>query len=229
MQRILLFSTANGESSVIKKKIEESLDQVIIESCKDEHELMKNIVTKLYRLVVLNIDTYSIEKLQLARDLRTLGNSSPIVILAPSLEKEVIDRVERLFNVVILEKPLRKGDLVGVIQKFLKSDPVSQRFDQRYFTNEKVVFEPFGTAMRVKSTMLNLSKTGAYIECEKNPNVVIGDLVRMSVDLDEINKKHCVHGKVVWIQPKAKKSTTYGAGVHFISDSEIYQHMLNMV
>lgn len=190
---------------------------------------MKFLILNTVNLIVLNFDNLNSKKLQLARDLRTLGNSSAVVMLAPQVDLPLIKRMEKVYKSVLIQKPVKKNDLIGVIRKYLADQIVPQRLHERFHTDTKSSVEAFGSAARTNSKMLNISKTGAYLECPETPKFSVGDLVRVDVELEELKKIRSVHAKVVWVCPLNTQSSLYGAGVHFIPDNQIYKYMLNMV
>ncbi|MEQ1721671.1 MAG: PilZ domain-containing protein [Pseudobdellovibrio sp.] len=87
---------------------------------------------------------------------------------------------------------------------------------KRYFTKEPARIDVYGKKEVLFCRMNNLSSTGAFFEL-LNPTYIprIGDLVRMTINLKQVNKTHVVNGEVVWFKGS-------GLGVSFIKQKELF-------
>ncbi len=229
MGRVLVFSSANNESELIKQKIDNDVEDVIVDVVNSETEMMKFLILNTVNVIVLNFDGLSAKKVQLTRDLRALGNTSALVILTPQVDHPTLKKMEKIYKSVIIQKPIRRNDLLGILKKFMGDQIVPQRLAERFYTDNPSQIESFGTAAKTNSRMLNLSRTGAYLELNESPKFAVGDLIRLDVELNQLRKTRSVHAKVVWLSPLASTSGGFGTGVHFIPDNQVYRHMLNMV
>ncbi len=230
MSRVMIFSAIPNEADQIKQKLLDSLEEVAVDVIVNESDVMKHLVLNSIGVIVLNYDSVTPQKIQFAKDLRTLGNNSAIVVLAPQLDGQTLKKMEKIYKSTVIQKPVRRNDLVGVIAKYLRDQMVSQRLHERYVTNAPSQIESFGgEPQKTPSRMLNVSRTGAYLECPINPRFSVGDLVRLDVELADLNKTRSVHAKVVWISHQANRVGNFGTGVRFIPEREVYKHMLNMV
>ena len=92
---------------------------------------------------------------------------------------------------------------------------------QRYETKEKASLEIYGKGGQVIAHVRNLSMTGALIEwTQEDATIEKGDLVRMTVILKTVNRRHNVNAEVVWRD--GKKS-----GLNFIKTDEVLEKMMD--
>lgn len=85
----------------------------------------------------------------------------------------------------------------------------------RYPTKEKASIEIYGRAGTTIAHLKNLSQTGACLHYE-DPEFMLseGDLIRLTVVLKSIGRKHRVNAEVVW------KSGSE-SGIQFISQDQL--------
>lgn len=86
---------------------------------------------------------------------------------------------------------------------------------KRHLTKETAVMEVYGQTEKIICRMNNLSKTGAFFEIvnatytpKKN------QVVRITVNLKQLNKSYTLHGEVVW-------SKGLGVGVSFVKPKDL--------
>ncbi len=90
----------------------------------------------------------------------------------------------------------------------------------RYETKEKASIEIYGKSGNFIAQLKNLSVTGACLEwMHDEVSLSKGDLVRMTVVLRALNRRHNVSGEVIW---SAGKST----GINFIKSSEVLEKIM---
>lgn len=86
---------------------------------------------------------------------------------------------------------------------------------KRFTTKELAQLEVYGRMGKVFCRMSNLSKSGAFFEIiNSNFNPKVGDLVRITVLLRQINKTHIIDAEVVW-------SRGLGLGLCFIKKNDL--------
>lgn len=93
----------------------------------------------------------------------------------------------------------------------------------RYPTKEKAAIEVYGKNGNFVARIENVSMTGACL-CwsEDQTPLKKGDLVRMTVILKTVNRKHNLNAEVVWIE--GRKS-----GVAFVKSAEILDKMMDKI
>lgn len=92
---------------------------------------------------------------------------------------------------------------------------------ERFGTSEHAVIEVYGKRSRVFSKMRNLSHTGALFELS-DPTYIPqkGDLIKISVHLDTLNRTRDMNAEVVW-------SNEAQMGVQFISEDTVISRMIS--
>ncbi|MCC2678503.1 MAG: PilZ protein [Pseudobdellovibrio sp.] len=87
---------------------------------------------------------------------------------------------------------------------------------KRHATKEIAILEVYGRSYKINSRLANLSITGAFLELtSSNYQPKQGDLVRITVPLQKVNKTYTLHGQVVW-------SRGLGVGVSFLKDKDLH-------
>lgn len=91
----------------------------------------------------------------------------------------------------------------------------------RYETKEKAAIEIYGKSGNYIAQLKNLSVTGACLEwIHEDVNLTKGDLVRMTVVLRALNRRHNVSGEVVWTAGRM-------TGINFIKSSEVLEKIMD--
>lgn len=91
----------------------------------------------------------------------------------------------------------------------------SKEVATRHQTNEAAIVEVHGRAGKILCRMNNLSKTGAFFEIVNShftPRQ--GDLVRVTINLKQLNKTHTLHGQIVW-------NRGLGLGIAFLKSKDV--------
>ena len=90
---------------------------------------------------------------------------------------------------------------------------------QRFSTRERASLEVYGRPGTVIGDLRNLSASGACIEwTQENVEIKEGDLVRMTVFLKALNRKHNLSAEVVWRSGNR-------SGVNFINADQVLTKM----
>lgn len=91
----------------------------------------------------------------------------------------------------------------------------------RYTTREKASVEVYGRHETVIADLRNLSQTGACVEwTQSDVSLQKGDLVRITVFLKTLNRKHNVNAEVMWRD--GNKS-----GVNFINSDQVLEKIVD--
>ncbi len=93
---------------------------------------------------------------------------------------------------------------------------------KRFLTNERGSVEVYGKSGRIQVQIKNLSSTGACLSLEGPTDVVLvkGDLIRLSVNLGTLRKRHNLSAEVVW-----QKGTD--SGICFIKPEDVLSKMMD--
>lgn len=90
----------------------------------------------------------------------------------------------------------------------------------RYETREKASIEIYGKSGNFVAQLRNLSVTGACLEwIHEDVNLLKGDLIRITVVLRAINRRHNVSGEVVWTNGRA-------TGINFIKSTQVLEKIM---
>ncbi len=91
----------------------------------------------------------------------------------------------------------------------------SQRFD----TREKAAVEVYGKPLNIIADLKNISKTGACLERTSDDiDIDKGDLIRVTVILKALNRKHNISAEVVWREGKK-------TGINFIPHDQVLEKL----
>lgn len=173
--------------------------------------------------LILNIERFGTRQVPLIKQIRALGHNFRIFVFTEKavLDAEAFLRLPNvmLFNISSID--LNK-DLLGLCSRFLtgKGYPFNPaRKARRFSTEQKGFVENVLTGRTAWSSVLNMSSTGAYLEMNTG-SVNIGDLVKLTVKLEKLNKTRTVNGEIAWIgvSPKGREI----AGFRFIKAGDFY-------
>ena len=101
---------------------------------------------------------------------------------------------------------------------------VEQRH-QRYLTREKAHVEVYGRSVQAEAYVLNLSQSGAFLEWNTDlPAISKGDILRLTVELSQVGKKHKVSAEVIWINDELEN---VGIGISFIKPEDVVTKLMS--
>ncbi len=193
----------------------------------DLNESLQWLKQKPLQLVLFQVEKFHQDQLDWIRGIRQLGYDNGILLSTQELQlSEDIQNVVNRHRLNFIHHPARDKNLVGLVKKLLIMRSLPQQRFQRFLTREKAQMETYLSGKTWTTHMYNLSEGGAYCEFEAKPQLETGDLVRLKVHLDDVEKQHSVNAKVVWLTKKGHIKGGPGAGVMFIKNSEIYQHLM---
>lgn len=223
--KILLISKPSYEQRQIISKLDSDpdLDTIV---CHTSADSIKKLKEQKISLLVLNIDNFDFKKIKIAENLRNLGFDFPLLTLANSISLNAYLKIEQMPNTVLLEKPFKVKDLLGLARKLIDGEPVKQQVHKRFNTKQDVKLEVYPEGDIVKSTMTNLSKGGAKFSLDSETLVHIGDIIRMNVSLNSLQKKYDVHGQVVWRNKLEASDDSNQLGIKFLNADEIYSNLM---
>lgn len=90
----------------------------------------------------------------------------------------------------------------------------------RYQTKEKAAIEIYGRSGNYIAQVENLSMTGACLQlAQKDLQMDKGDLLRLTIVLKAVNRKHNLNAEVIW-------KSGGKAGVSFIKSEEVLDKMM---
>lgn len=150
----------------------------------------------------------------------------PVIVFTNKLNDRCLDLKKRFPKYYMLSRPFLSRDVLGIAWKMIQGEVPEQQVQRRYSTNQNTVLQVVGTDSNISARITNLSLSGAKIHFDDKPAWKTGELIKMEVALDALNKTHSVHAKVIWIE---KEPGTKEMGVEFIPTEEVYSHLLSNV
>lgn len=91
---------------------------------------------------------------------------------------------------------------------------------KRYQTKEVAQIEVYGHVGVLSANLKNISQTGAFLEIQQGSYIPQkGDLLNMTITLDNLQRTHNVAAEVVW-------SSDLGLGICFINKDEVLERMM---
>lgn len=176
------------------------------------------------RLKVLIFDTGAINKMvfPFMVKVRKLGFAGPIIILGNPGDQFDIRELDQLRNVFHLGKPYAVEALLGVTKNCINIEKMRQRRDQRFDVREQATLEAYSSDFRIQTVINNISRSGVRIEGDLK-GLKQGDLLRLHLNLDKINKERTMSARVVWME-KAHDNKEQ-AGLEFVSQKAVYRFL----
>lgn len=229
MANIILVSPTNEQGSLLRRGLLISDPKYRVRLVPSVDRIIGRISNQAIHLIIYHVEMFGDSSIQNLRELRDVGYTCNILVLAEAADSEARLAMADFNGMVLMENFSEGEGLVQMVAKLLESrGDVHQRIFRRYNTVQKVTYEYYGKPGSGEMTLFNLSRGGAYMECEvKSERVEVGDLLRMDIELDQIDRTHRMHAKVVWTTPKGPVKGGYGIGVAFMKPDEVYRHLLD--
>lgn len=228
MQRVLLSCKSIDDARFLKGYIETELPYEVF-LAQQQAEIETSLKAKNIHLLMMQTGNLAKQDLAYALQLRNNGYNYPILMITDSIGNNNIDEANEKHKIYFMERPFELKTLKGLARKLMSAKIVPQQVFRRYRTNVAATLETFISGDKFLTHMFNLSRGGAYFELPKKPNVGIGDLLRLKVQLSDVEREHHVHGRVVWMTHKGHAAGGYGLGVKFMKSSDIYRNLLDKV
>lgn len=225
MQKILLQSDHLEDAIKLKDFFESRLPYApdISGSKRETEDFLNSIPVHLF---VWDTAYYGVDASEWIKEIRALGYIHPILILANTIDMNVMKGSVKNDKIHFLQKPYEFKALKGLTLKLIQSRNLPQQMYKRFKTNQPMNIESYSTGEQISSSMFNLSVGGAYFETEKKPTASVGDLVKMQVNLNDVDKSHMMSARIIWTTKKGAYSGGYGVGVKFVRNEEIYKQLL---
>lgn len=216
-------------NQVESKKIFETLSHVEGTDYRVEFEFLRptQVPDKLdpsVSLIVYNNNTImNLNVYQQIAAWRKKGCFSSVLMLSKVNDENLINKIEPTSNMVVLEKPYLDRDLRGIAQKILNANQINQRKYRRYDVEQSVSLSSYKSGFNAKTYVRNMSRGGLCLGGGLD-GLKAGDLLRVEFELDKINARRSVNGKVVWV---AAENQEVQAGLEFVKEGDVYGHLLD--
>lgn len=95
------------------------------------------------------------------------------------------------------------------------------RISERFITQENAQLELYGKSGSFSAVLKNISHTGCCLELleEVHTDFSSGELLRITIDLNSLGKRHTLNGELVW-------NKDYGLGIRFLKKHEIIEKLI---
>lgn len=176
--------------------------------------------------VLINVTEWTAIESLILSGLRDAGYTGPVLVIAKAMADAALRQLRGRSGVVFLEKPFETRDLVGIVHKMLMARAVEQRVHRRFNTDEMAEIVPYGQSHVYSSRVCNMSKGGAYLEFFRSAPIRKGDMVRLKVELKEVNRVYTVPAKVVWTGRTKDAGSNFTAGVMFMGAANMTKNVI---
>lgn len=218
---ILVVGRSDDENQILIRKLNEIRTDFNCTFETAHAQSLPAVFDQQHAVIILNLSEWSDQDFGTINEVRLFGYAGPILVVAKMNVKKVRWVAENPdSNLVFVEKPFDQKDLVGIIRKLLSARAVAQRIHRRFATVQDAEVEIPERAERLLSSVLNLSKGGAYIEFMADAGVSVGDIVKVKMELAQMNRTYTMAAKVVWADHGDQGMGTK-IGVEFLGPAEI--------
>lgn len=208
-----------GEDSVSVQRMTAIIENELaarVDTLRNPLLALKSCQQRRYSAAVGIFKTFDLETSNRVRLLQ-IAEAQPVVILASAISEDVRSQMLKVPSVRLLTMPLPEKAMVKYIRSVLEGVLPGQQMEQRFFTKVKVDIEVYGSGHTGVGQLTNISKSGAAISIEQSDKMIAkGDLLLLSVVLDQIGKQHSLSGQVVWSESEKK------AGVVFLPSDQVF-------
>lgn len=172
--------------------------------------------------IVFNAVTFDTAALMLIEAFSMLFSSVTVIIVTANVEKEHRKRIRKLKHLVLLEGAYDANTFRELCEKVTKGQEVYQRSHERYPTSQAVELEVLSSKTTFRALMRNMSRGGAYFDVDAEAAIEEGDLVKITIQLDQLSRAHQVYGEVMRYAQDAFGPGKAGFGIRYISSDELF-------
>lgn len=227
MQTFLIESDHAGDAQKIKEILENRFPyNVDVSFSVRESGLI--LRSKPVRMMVVSMKLWTEEFVSRLVEIRKNNPQMSIVLVLDAVDM-LNPEIANKNRMYVLPRPLDEKNLAGVIRKMLILRQIPQQRHTRFETDATSTVEFPLTGDEQVTKLFNLSKSGAYVEFQEKPHVSVGDIVRVRVQLDQLNKDHHLPAKVVWFTRRGPAKGGFGVGLQFMPEADYYREMLAKV
>lgn len=225
MQRILLNCKSAHDANFLKSYLENELPYEVSVAF-GHRDMETSLGYKPTHLLILQTGSVMDQDIQYVQNIRQSGFQNPILLITEAIGNHSPTVLAEKYKAFFLERPFELRNLKGLARKLMVNKSTLQQIHRRHLTNQTATVESFTSTERILSKMFNLSVGGAYFEFSKRPLFNVGELMKVKVNLPDLEREHQINGRVVWTTHKGHVSGGYGVGIRFVKSSEIYRQLL---
>lgn len=218
-KRILILGDVNLESRALATEAQAQGLSVRFELIRGHMSSLQNRTSELCDFIIIKDHVIGSN---FVNDFQLLGqpDKQPVLLIVDSMDEKLIQQVRKSKAVRCLFAPLFEDALAKyIVQSFAKGLPVQQGA-KRFSTDLHIEVEKFGSGFSANAELLNLSRFGARFGLDvAKSDFKKGDLIQLTVQLQELQREHIVNGEVVWTQPAE-------VGVSFVNPNDLLKKMM---
>lgn len=154
---------------------------------------------------------------------KEVPETMPTIFVTPTVTAQVMALNNHLKKVRILKSPFTKEALLKTLDDIsTKRTSEKEQVHPRYSTEQEVQVDGVGLTQSLRMTMKNISKGGALLECESDPELKPGSLLKVKIGLKDVNKFYQFDVKVVW----TRQEQNLLIGVAFVGKDDVYNYLI---
>jgi Tfp pilus assembly protein PilZ len=225
MLRIMIVSDTEKTSSEIRFAIERNMSHQVVQVY-NRGDMKKNLETTVFNLVIIDsvlVDERVHEKINW---FRSVGCVFPILVVAENMTPRYAQKLAVIEDVHALMRPYYEKNIVGLVRKLLVARRLPKQIYRRFNTNQMGHIEGLVSGDSLLISMYNLSQGGAYIEFDCAKPLSVGDLYKLSVQIENSKNQYSFNAKVVWTTPEGRFSGRFGCGLRFVTAKETHHTLL---
>lgn len=199
--------------------------QYVVYRINDASDAMAYLQRESVDCIILDFAQFGGKQYDLVRDLRGLSPRFQCFVFADTIDSKVMELAKGLRKIMVCGKKVIDfaKEVPGLISRFISGKKMGSRRAKRFQTDVGVYIENVNTGKGIWAKASNMSSTGAFIEFATGEGSV-GDVIKVTFRLDEIESNRTVHGELVWISSSAQGKRT--AGIRFLSGRDFYNSLL---
>jgi len=219
-RRILLMSKFNQENFKLKDILARHLKNEVY-WVRTANQTIQTLMSGInFDILVVNTDIFTKRKLDIVKNLRTVGCQFPVLFLADVIKDANAFSPDKLRTLVV-DKPVYAEDLEGIIERSILRNSYGVRYHKRFNTEEMATFEAYRNGSRGHGVLRNLSLGGAFLETDSFYQA--GEILKIAIRLDSLAKGHELSAKVVWNSNHPDHLGRKGLGIRFVRPGEVYE------
>jgi len=173
-----------------------------------------------FDFIVFDCDWLDKSEVQFLKQLNTIANDTPIVVVARQITIYSYGQIHEMKNILTMQMPCEPQVFLAVVDRVLQKQNVKSDVCPRFITNMAVRIVVLENGLYLPTRLRNYSATGAFLEYH-GISLKVGDRIQINLGRtrDETKKNDSLlkNAKVVWIREgETSRSPARGVGVQFI-------------
>ena len=178
---------------------------------------MALLTTETLHCVIFNFTSFGLSQVRLIQGICEIAKIPQVLVFAEQANPEVLEAIKNDKNLILIEKPLMnfEDDVAGLCDRLINEDSKFKREARRLTADQPASITLLKTGRHYDGRVRNMNEHGACLEINTSL-VAVGDQIKITVDLDKLNRQRIFTAEVRWIKPYPGKSIM---GIRFSHDS----------